>query len=144
MRGTCCLLLAVLAGSVGCHRPPHTTFLDEPQPAPEARPFFPERMRRAVDGGTLPQVREQVSGVWKFRVTVVGAVQEVSVGYFADRGEQSSVTQTGVISVRLPKDSGPGQTWEVEAAFDIDKPIQRENGLLVWRFAKPVTTIRVG
>lgn len=144
MRVRLTLLFAVLVACVGCHGPRHTAALDPPEPAPVARPFLPERTRRAVDGRTLPEVRERLAGVWKFRVTVVGAVQEVSVGYFADRGEQASVTQTGVISVRLPKDSGPGQTWEVEAAFDTDKPIQRENGLVVWRFAKPVATIRVG
>jgi hypothetical protein len=138
------LLLAVLVGVVGCRGAQPLTFVDEPEPQPIARPFLPERMRRGVDGRTLPQVREHLAGVWKFRVTVVGAVQDLSVGYFADRGDRSSVAQTGVISVCLPKDSGPGQTWEVEAEFDIDRPIQRENGLLVWRFAKPVSTIRVG
>lgn len=144
MRGKCCLMLAVLVGVFGCHSPHHVLNVVEPEGVPESRPFRPERMRAAVEGRPMPEIRQKLAGVWKFRVTVAGAVQEVSVGHFADRGDRASVSDTGVVSVRLPSDSGPGQTWEVEAAFDFDQPVLWEKGLLVWRFAKPVSVIRVG
>ena len=144
VRRACALLLVVLVGAVGCRDPQHVVFVDEPEPEPASQLFLPERMQPGVTGRPMPQVRQHLAGVWKFRVTVVGAVQELSVGYFADRSDPSSVAQTGVISVRLPKDSAPGQTWEVVAEFDPDKPVLWEKGLLVWRFAKPATAIRVG
>lgn len=144
MRRACVLLLAVLVGAVGCGGPRTVAIVREPDPQPDAQAFLPERMQPGVTSRTTPQVRQHLAGMWKFRVTVVGAVQEVSVGYFADRSDPSSVARTGVISVRLPSDAGPGQTWEVEAAFDFDQPVLWEKGLLVWRFAKPATAIRVG
>jgi len=143
VRGKCSLVVAVLVGVGGCGSPRHVVGIVG-EPTPMAYPFRPERTRAAVEGRPMPEIRQKLAGVWKFRVTVVGAVQELSVGYFADRGDQSSVSQTGVISIRLPSDSGPGQTWEVEAAFDFDQPVLWEKGLLVWRFAKPVSVIRVG
>jgi hypothetical protein len=142
VRVTCCLLVAVLTGVAACQ--PHRPAPRAGVPVRDSRVFVPERMRRAVDGRPLPEVRTKVAGVWKFRVTVAGSVQELSVGHFADRGDPASVTRTGVICVRLPADAGPGQTWEVEAEFDFDQPILWEKGLLVWRFAKPVSAVRAG
>lgn len=144
MRGKCCLVLVVLACIVGCRSPRSVVRVVEPEPVPMARPFRPERTRATVEGRPMPEIRQKLTGVWKFRVTVAGSVQELSVGHFADHGDRSSVSHTGVVSVRLPSDSGPGQTWEVEAAFDFDKPVLWEKGLLVWRFSKPVSVIRVG
>ncbi|MCU0704951.1 MAG: hypothetical protein MUF18_13320 [Fimbriiglobus sp.] len=91
----------------------------------------------------MPEVRRKLAGMWRFRVTVVGAVQDLTVGHFAEYADQESVTRTGIVSVRLPADSAPGQTWEVEAEFDPDKPMLTEHGLLVWRFAKPAAVVRV-
>lgn len=136
------VLIGLLA--FGCSPPPRPTHMTAEVPSGPVRNFRPERMSAKVEGQEMPAVRRAVAGRWRFRVTVVGAVEEISVGYFAGYGHPESVSQTGVIAVRLPADAGPGQTWEVEAAFDFDRPVLWEQGLLVWQFAKPEAVIRCG
>lgn len=138
------VVAVLLLVALGCAPTPSPRPTEAAEDLGPSRPFRPERMQAAVAGKELPAVRRTLAGRWAFRVTVVGQVEELSVGYFAETGDAASVERTGVIAVRLPADAGPGQTWEVEAAFDYDLPILREHGLLVWRFAKPTAAVRAG
>lgn len=138
------VVAVLLLVAVGCAPTPRPRSSEAAEDVGPSKPFRPERMRAAVAGKELPAVRRTLAGRWAFRVTVVGQVEELSVGYFTAEGDASSVERTGVIAVRLPADAAPGQTWEVEAAFDFDLPTLREHGLLVWRFARPTAAVRAG
>lgn len=137
-------IVALILGVAGCSPTARPSTVHAPPDAGPSRPFRPERMRLAVAGKELPAVRKALAGRWRFRVTVVATRDKMSVGHFAAGGNEAAVERTGLIAVRLPDDAGPGQTWEVEAPFDLDRPILREQGVLVWRFARPTSAMRAG